>query len=79
MAHYNFLLIIIIPGIHSLACLHDNNITHYTNKTLLDFVEIYSPIHCYTIPILSLYFHDHILCALYQNLIHLEIIYWLID
>ena len=75
MAHYNLLLLIIIPGIHNLACLHDNKITHYTDKALLDFVEIYSLIHCYTIPILSLYFHDDILCALYQNMTNLEIIY----
>ena len=75
MAHYNFLLLIIIPEIHNLTCLHDNKITCYTDKTLLDFVEIYSLIHCYTTPILSLYFHDHILCTLYQNLTNLEIIY----
>ena len=68
MAHYNFPLLIIIPGIHSLACLHDDKITHYTDKTLLDFVEIYFPIHCYTISIFSLYFHVHILCILYNKL-----------
>ena len=82
MAHYNFLLLIIIPEIHNLACIHDDKIPHYTNKTLLDFVEIYFPVHCYTISILSLYFHVHILCTLYKNLINLEIIYvnhWPID
>ena len=63
MAHYNFLLFIIIPGIHNLTCLHNDKITHYTDRTLLNFVEIYFPIHCYTISILSLYFYVHILCA----------------
>ena len=75
MAHYNFPLLIIIPGIHNLACCHDIKITCYTDRTLLNFVEIYPPIHCYTIPILLLYFHGHILCTLYQNLTNLEIIY----
>ena len=75
MAYYNFPLLIIIPGIHNLACLHDDNITHSTNKTLLNFVEIYFPIPCFTISILSMYFHVHILCALYKKLINLEIIY----
>ena len=64
MAHYNFPLLIIIPGIHSLACLNDDKITHYP---LLDFVEIYFPIHCYIISIFSLYFHVHILCVLYKT------------
>ena len=57
-------LLIIIPGSHSLACLHDDKITHYTNKTLLNFIKIYFSIHCYIVSILSLYFHVHILCAL---------------
>ena len=43
MAHYNFLLLIIIAGIYSLACLCDDKITCYTDKTLLNFVEIYFP------------------------------------
>ena len=76
MAHYNLLLLIIILGIHNLACLYNIKITHYTDKTLLDFVEIYFPVHCYTISILSLYFHVYILCALYKNLTNLEIIYF---
>ena len=82
MAHYNPPLFIIIPGIHNLACLCDVKITCFTDKTLLDFVEIYFPIHCYTISVLSLYSHGHILCVLYQNLTNLEIIYvnhWPID
>ena len=55
---------------------HNIKITRYTNKTLLDLVEIYFQIHCYTISVLSLYFHVHILCALYiKNLTNLEIIY----
>ena len=62
MAHYNFLLLIIILGIHNLACLPDDKIACSINKTLLDFVKIYFPIHCHTISILSLYFHVHILC-----------------
>ena len=82
MAHYILLLLISIPGIHNLACLFDVKITRYTDKALLNFVEIYFSIHCYTISALSLYFHVHILCTLYENLTNLEIIYvnhWLID
>ena len=76
MAHYN------LPLAHyhsrnsyNLTCLCDVKITHYTAKTLLNFVEICFPIHCHTISVLSLYFHVHILCTLYQNLTILEIIY----
>ena len=76
MAHYHFLL----ADYHSrnlfnLACLHYVKITPYTAKILLDFVEICFPIHCHTISVLPLYFHDHILCTLYQNLTILDIIY----
>ena len=58
-----FCQLIIIPGSHSLACLCDDKITHYIDKTLFDFVEIYLSTHCYTVSILSLYFHVHILCT----------------
>ena len=74
MAHYNVPLLIIIPEIHNLECLYDDKITHYTNKTLLNFVEIYSQY----IAILYLLYHYtsmiHILCTLCQNLTNLEII-----
>ena len=50
-------------------------ITHYINKTLLNFVEIYFFTHCYTVSILPLYFHVHILCTLCQSFINLVIIY----
>ena len=42
MAHYNLLLLIIIPGIHNLTCFCDVKITRYTDRTLLDFVEFVS-------------------------------------
>ena len=76
MAHYNLLL----AHYHSrnsynLTCLRDVKITHYTNKSLLNFVEICFPIHYRTISVLSLYFHVSILYTLYQNLTNLEIIY----
>ena len=72
MVHYNFPLLIIIPGIHSLACLCDDKITRYTNKTFLDFVEIYFSTHCYTVSILSLCSY---LMHFMPSFINLEIIY----
>ena len=76
MAHYH------LPLTHyhsrnsyNLACLCNVKITCYTNKTLLNFVEICFHIHCHTISVLSLYFHVCISCALYQNLTNLKIIY----
>ena len=76
MAHYNLLLAYYHSrNSYNLACLCDIKITHYMDKTLLNFVEICFPIHCHTISVLSLYFHVCILCALYQNLTSLEIIY----
>ena len=76
MAHYNLLLAHYHSrNLYNLACFCDVKITHYTTKTLLNFVEICLPIHCHTISVLPLYFHVHILCTLYQNLTILEIIY----
>ena len=75
MAHYNFPLLIIILGSHSLACLSNNKITCYIDKTLLNFVEFYFS-HIATLYLfLLLYFHVHILCTLCQSFINLEIIY----
>ena len=82
MAHYNFLLLTIIPGIHNFTCLHDNKITRSINKTLLNFVEIYFPIHCYTISIFTTVLPCSYLMHFIQNFINLEIIYvnhWPID
>ena len=74
MTHYNFPLAHYHSrNLDNLPCLHNAKITHYTATTLLNFVEICFPIHCHTISVLSLYFHVHILCALYQNLTTLEI------
>ena len=74
MAVYNFIQLFSIPGTgltsHAFVT---SKITHYTAKTLLDFVKICFTIYCYTISVFSLYFHVHILCALYQNLTILEI------
>ena len=39
MAHYNFPLLIIIPEIHNLTSIHDDKITHYTDKTLLNLLN----------------------------------------
>ena len=72
MAVYNFIQLISIPGT-GYVMFATSKITHYTAKILLDFVEICSTIHCYTISISSLYAHVHILCTLYQNLTILEI------
>ena len=74
MAHYNHPLVHYHSrNLYNLACLHDIKITHYTTKTLLDFLDICFSIHCHTISVLSLYFHVHILHTLYQNLTILEI------
>ena len=76
MAHYNLWLAHYHSrNLYNFACLHDIKMNHYTTKTLLNFVEICFSIHCHTISVLPLYFHVHILCALYQNLTILEIIY----
>ena len=75
IAHYNFPLLIIIPGIHSLACPHNDKITHYNDKSLLDFVEILFLNTLLHYIYFSQYFNVHILCILYKNFINLEIIY----
>ena len=53
MAHYDFPLLIIIPGIYNLACLHDDKITCYTDKILLILLKFISPY----IATLHLFYH----------------------
>ena len=74
MAHYNFLLLIVIPGIHSLACFALTGSLVILIKPCSILLKFF-PTHCYTVSIFTTVLPCSYLMHFMQSFINIEIIY----